>query len=499
MNKKTILTGLFAVLVTASVTAADTVPASPEKLTFKPFTYAPPSAAPHRQALKSGPVAYVTEDRELPLVSISIVLRGGTYLDTPGKEGLAEMTGYLLSKGGTKKRTAEELDERLAFLAARLESAISEDRASVTLNLLSKDLDEGLGILREVLTEPRFQENKLALRKDQVLNDMKTRNDDSAAIEARELRFLQNGEAFYTTKFATKASIEAITKDDLAAFHQKWFDPKGMIVAVAGDFSRPEMLKKLEKLFDKWPLKAQTAPSVPKPSHKMQPGLYIVDKDVNQGRVSVLLPGITRDDPDFYAVQVMNDILGGGGFTSRITNRVRSDEGLAYSAGSSFTGGVWYPGFMRAGFQSKSRTCAYATRIVLEELDKMKSAEVSDEELETAKRSFIDTLPRRFATKAATMGVLADEEFTGRHKTNPAYYQNYRANIEKVTKADVKRVAARLLDTKSVIVLAVGKKADLLDPDPKYPVKFPELTGGKTTDVPLRDPFTMKPMAAGAK
>lgn len=499
MKKIATLTTFLAVLACAPAATAQTIPAHPDKLAFKPFSYVPPSAASHRQTLKSGPAVYIAEDRELPLVSISILLRGGTYLDTAGKEGLADLTGYLITKGGTKKRTAEELDERLAFLAARLESAVSDDRMTVSLNLLSKDVDEGLAILREVLTEPRFQDNKIALRKDQVLNEMKTRNDDSAAIEARELRFIQNGEGFYTAKYATKASIEAITKDDLAAFHQKWFDPKGMIVAVAGDFSRADMLKKLEKLFDKWPLKAQTAPSVPKPAHKMQPGLYIVDKDVNQGRVSVLLPGITRDDPDFFGVQVMNDILGGGGFTSRITNRVRSDEGLAYSAGSSFTGGIWYPGFMRAGFQSKSRTCAYATKIVLEELDKMKSAEVSDEEIETAKRSFIDTLPRRFATKAATMGVLADEEFTGRYKTNPAYYQNYRVNIEKVTKADIKRVASRLLDTKSVTVLAVGKKADLLDPDPKYPIKFPELTGGKLTDVPLRDPFTMKPVTQASK
>ncbi len=499
MKTKKFLIPVLAACLASPLLAENPIPAHPDKLTFKPFVYAPPAAKPFRTVLKSGPVAYIAESRELPLVNISIIVRGGTYLDPAGQEGLADLTGYLLTKGGTKKRTAEELDERLAFLAANLNSAFSDDRGSVSLNLLSKDLDEGLGILREVLTEPRFQENKIALRKDQILNEMKARNDDTADIEVRERAFLAFGSDYYQTKFPAKASIESITQANLAAFHQKWFDPKGMIIAVAGDFSRPEMIKKLEKLFEKWPMKAQTAPPVPKPAHKLEPGLYIVDKDVNQGRVSVMLPGLSREDPEYFAAQLMNDILGGGGFTSRITNRVRSDEGLAYSAGSGLPGGVWYPGFVRAAFQSKVRTCAYATQIVLEEMQKIAETEVSDEELETAKRSFIDTLPRRFATRAATMGVLADEEFTGRFQRDPDYYQNFKKNVEKVSRADIKKVAQRLLKPGAVTVLAIGKKSGLLDPDPKHPVKYAQLTGGKLIDVPLRDPYTMKPMAAAAK
>ncbi|MCE7958196.1 MAG: insulinase family protein [Acidobacteria bacterium ACB2] len=225
-------------------------------------------------------------------------------------------------------------------------------------------------------------------------------------------------------------------------------------------------------------------------------GLYVVDKDVNQGRISVMLPALSRTDPDYVPATLMNDVLGGGGFTSRITNRVRSDEGLAYSAGSRMAGGVWYPGILSAGFQSKSRTCGYATQIVIEEMKKMRDGEVTAEELTTAKRSFVDTLPRRFATKAATMGVLVDEEFTGRYKSDPGFYASYAANVEKVTAADVQRVAKRLLATEKVTVLAVGKKADLLNPDPKHPVDFTALSGGRLVDVPLRDPFTMKPTAA---
>jgi predicted Zn-dependent peptidase len=483
--------------------SAQGIPPHPDKLTYPKFAYQPPSAKEVRTVLKSGPVAYVAEDRELPLVSITVTLRGGTYLSPAGKEGLAELAGYLLARGGTASKTAEQLEERLAFLAASLNASYGSDRGTVSLNLLAKDLDEGLAILREVLTAPRFQDDKLKLRKEQLLNDMKARNDDVGNVEQRERGFLAYGEGFYTNRYETKASLEGITRDDLVAFHRKWVDPRNVVVAAAGDFgkgvTRAQMIAKLDTLFAKWPYKGEAAPSVPKPAHTMTPGLYLVDKDVNQGRVAVLLPGLSRTDPDYWSAIVMNDILGGGGFTSRIMNRVRSDEGLAYGAGSSFTGGVWYPGRFSAGFASKSRTCAYATQIILEEMKRIREVDVTDEELQTAKSSFVDTLSRRFATKAQTLGVFVDEELTGRFATDPDFYRGFAARIEKVTKADVKRVAGNLLATDKVTVLAVGKKDDLLNPDPKHPVKFPELTAGKMTELPLRDPFTMQPMAAPAK
>lgn len=487
----------LAILVPALPLAAAEIPKSPDQLTFKPFTYTPPSAKDYRAALKAGPVIYIAEDNELPLVNIAITLRLGTYLNPPGKEGLAEMAGYLLTKAGTKKRKAEDLDEDIEFLAANVNSTIDADRGSVSLNLLGKDVDKGLQILREILTEPAFQENKIQLRKDQMTNDMKARNDDSTDIENRERGFLATGEGFYTNRYTTKASVESITQKDLLDFHKKWFDPKNMTVAVAGQFKKADMLKKLEAFFANWPIKGEASPGVPKPTHKMVPGLFLVDKDVNQGRVSVLLPGIQRNDADLFPSQIMNDILGGG-FTSRITNRVRSDEGLAYSAGSRLVPGIWYPGTFTAGFQSKARTCSYATQIVLDEMKKMTTSDVKDDELDTAKKQFVETLPRRFATKAQTVGVLLDEEFTGRYKTDPGYYANYKSNVEKVGKADVSRVAKRLLTPESATILVVGKKADLLNPDPKHPVKYADLTGGKLTELPLRDPFTMKPIPLGA-
>jgi predicted Zn-dependent peptidase len=483
----------LSLLIGANAFAASDIPDRPEKLSFPPLQYEPPSAAQYRVQLKAGPVAYLVPDRELPLVNISISARAGDYVEPADKTGLAGFTGYLLTRGGTQSKSAEELEERLAFLAANLGSGLGDTSGNINLNLLSKDLDEGLAILREALTAPRFQDDRLALHRQQTLQSMKERNDNSASIEGRERGFLAFGEDFFGNRHATQASIESITKADLQAFHKKWFHPANFIVAASGDFDREAMIGKLEKLFAGWPFKGETAPPVPTNTKFAEPGIYLVDKDVNQGRVVLMLPGIKRDNPDLYAVQIMNNILGGGGFTSRIMNRVRSDEGLAYSAGSSFPAGVYYPLTCTAYFQSKSRTVAYAISIVLDEMKKMLTDPVSDEELDTAKKSYIETFPRAFASKSATAGIFSGEEFTGRFKTDPDYYKNYRAKISAVTKEDVQRVAQKYVKPDQCVILIVGEKEEIKKGHPNHPVTLESLSG-KITELPLRDPLTMKPM-----
>jgi zinc protease len=211
---------------------------------------------------------------------------------------------------------------------------------------------------------------------------------------------------------------------------------------------------------------------------------------VNQGRVSIGLPTVWRTSPDVYALEVMNEILGGGGFTSRITRTVRSNEGLAYSAGSGLSFGVFYPGRFRAAFQSKSRSVPRATSLVLEEIRKMREGLVTEEELDTIKSSLIQTFPSSFASKAQAMAVFASDEYTGR---DPSWWTTYRDRIRSVTAADVQRVAREHLVPEKMMVLVVGRQAEIDLGEEKHPVTLDSLApGGRVTLLPLRDPMTMR-------
>jgi zinc protease len=488
MNRPAVL-ALLALLPAAPL-AAQAVPDRPDKLVFQPIAYEPPVAKDYRVVLKNGMVVYIAEDRALPLVNISLTVRVGSWLEPPGKEGLAAFTGSQIRRGGTKSLTAEELDEKLDFLAAQASTGIGPTSGAATLNCLSDNLDEALRVFVEMLREPRFQEDRLALAKEQTLQEMKKRNDDPGDIEAREWGVLLYGGSFFTNRFTTEASVDGITRDDLVAFHRKYFHPANTIAAVSGSFSRAEMLRKLESAFAGWPGQKPVVPEVPSAISPAAPGLYRIEKDVNQGRVSMGLPSVKRDDPDVYALEVMNEILGGSGFTSRITKTVRSNEGLAYSAGSGFSPGIWFPGRFRAEFQSKSRSVPYAASLVMGEVRKLREGGVTGEELDTIKNSLIQTFPSNFASKAQSMAIFASDEYTHR---DPSYWRTYRDRIRSVTAADVQRVAREHVVPEKMIVLVVGHQADIDLGDEKHPAKLAELApGGKVTVLPLRDPMTMK-------
>ena len=254
---------LLAALLPAAPAAAQAIADHPEKLVFQPVAFEPPVAKSHRVVLKNGMVVYIAEDRALPLVNIALSVRVGSWLEPAGKEGLAGFTGSQMRRGGTKSLTAEQLDEKLDFLAAQVSTGIGPASGSASLNCLSDNLDEALAIFVEMLREPRFQEDRLALAKEKALQEMKKRNDDSADIEGREWGVLLYGEGFFTNRFTTEASVKGLNRDDLLSFHRRHFYPANMIAAVSGSFTRAEMIRRLEAAFAGWPSQKSAVPPIP--------------------------------------------------------------------------------------------------------------------------------------------------------------------------------------------------------------------------------------------
>ena len=482
----------FVAAVLLAPPAGAQVPSHPHDLKYSTLTFDPPAAAKARRVLKNKVVVYMVEDHELPLVSVSVLFRGGAYLEPAGKEGLAAAVGSQMRAGGAGAMTAEQFDEEADFLAAMLSASLGGASGSASANFLAKDTDKALDMLFAMLRQPSFQQDRFDLYKRQVLQNLARRNDNTAGIESREWGRLTYGDDHFSTRQTTKAAVEGMTRDDLLAFHKQHVHPANFIVAVSGDFKADEMAVKLEQRMAGWTSPAgYTLPPVPKPTHVPAPGVYMVNKpDVNQGRVTMGHLGIQRGNPDEVAVDLMNDILGGSGFTSRITNRVRSDEGLAYSAGSGMAPGIYYPGAFRAGFQSKSATVAQAVQIILEEIDRIRTAKVSAEELDTVKNSAIEVFPRQFSSAAAVAALFASDELTGR---DPKYWTAYRDRVRAVTADDVQRVAQKYLQPDKLVILAVGNADDMLKGNPDKPVySFEKIRkGSPIVRIPLPDPNTM--------
>ncbi len=460
------------------------IPRHPKELVFPEIVFSPPERAQYRHVLPCGVVVYIVEDHDLPLVDVVMTVRTGSYLEPEGKAGVASLTGSQMRSGGTLKQTPEEVDEELAFLATNMSSGIGDTEGSASFNCLSKDLPRALEIFFDMIRTPRFEPNRFELERSQILQSLQRRNDQTASIESREWERLLRGPGFFSTDRRTKASIEGITRADLVAFHNRSYHPKHFLLAVAGDVRTEDVLVRLEALLKGWakdPCPLDPVPPIPKPTNEPGPAAYLVDKpSVNQGRVTIGHLAPTRDHPDYHALGIMNQILGGGGFTSRITSRVRSDEGLAYTAASRLDLGTYYDGVFRAFFQSKSESVGKATKIVLEEIDRIRREKVTKEELDTAVNYAVGLFPRAFSTALSTATTLASEEFTGR---SPHFWRSYREKIKAVTQEDVLRVAQTHLRPEKLLILVVGNAEEILKGG---------LSAGKVERIPLPDPQTLE-------
>ena len=454
---KILLTILWLFLSLASAVSAiagSTV--DPRKMTFPPLVFQVPTA--ERVVLDNGMIVYLLPDRELPLVSIQAYVGTGSVYEQADKTGLASLTGAVLRGGGTALTSPEALDDELEFMASSIESGIGSDVGNVSMSCLKKNLDRTLELFAQVLTVPAFREDRVLQGKNLTIEAIRRQNDDPKEVADRELL-----KAIYRDhplgRYPTIESVSSLTRDDLVAFHRHYFLPNNVILAVSGDFDRKEILEKLKKAFAGWKRGEVSLPLVPEPSPDGKPEVLLVKKDIDQTVIRMGHLGIDKNNPDLYAISVMNTILGGNGFSSRLMSVVRAKEGLAYNVDSSFRAGSRFPGTFTAESETKSSTTAKAIGLMEGIIADMTRQPVSDDEISLARESIINSFIFAFTSSATVVAQQARLEYYGYPK---GYLENYRKNIAKVTKRDVLRVARKYLHPDKMILVIVGdeKKFD---------------------------------------
>jgi zinc protease len=414
-----------------------------------------------RVTLANGMRLFLVEDHELPLIGISARIRTGSIYEPAEKIGLASITGIVMRTGGTTNRTGDELDEELERIAASVETGIGLNSGSAFMSVLKEDVDTGLSILADVLMNPAFREDKIMLAKIQHRSAIARRNDNVLAIAGREFDKLIYGPDSVYARHTEYATIDSITRDDLIAFHKRFFKPNNVMLAVTGDFDTKEMIKKIEKAFEGWQKADIDFPDVPQVRYEFRPTANVIRKeDINQSNIYLGHIGGLMNDPDYFALIVMNRILGGG-FTGRLFKNIRSREGLAYSVYGVYSAEYDYPGVFYVGCQTKSESTVYAIRAMVEEVKKMTESEVTDEELALAKESYLNSFVFNFDSKGEIVRRLMTYDYFG---YPPDFLQKTKESVEKVTKADVLRVAREHLKPEKMQILAVGRPQDFDEP-----------------------------------
>ena len=431
--------------------------ADPRSLTYPELKFTIPAS--DRITLDNGIVVYLLEDHELPLVSITSYIRTGGIYELAEKTGLAGITGAMIRSGGTESLSPDALDAELEFTASGVESGISDENGSVTMTTLSKNLDRSLELFAEVLLHPRFDQQRFDLTKKNTIDAIRRQNDDPKGIAGREYR-----RALYENhplgRMATIESVSSITRDDIAAFYKQSMNPAGIIIAVSGDFDSKAIKVKLNRLVGQWQSTAQPFAKVGQPDDKPLKRVLKAQKQVSQSVIKMGHLGLEKNNPDQYAVRVMDYILGGG-FTSRLMQEVRSNQGLAYHAGSRFDIGRGFPGTFTAETETKSASTAKAITLMKDIIAGMTKEKVTDDELRLAKDSIINSFIFGFTRADSIVSQQARLEYFDYPK---GYLENFRDNIAKVTSDDILRVAQKYLHPEAMTIMVVGDETKFDQP-----------------------------------
>jgi zinc protease len=411
--------------------------------------------------LSNGMKVYLLENHELPLIGGFALVKTGGVFDPKGKEGLAELSGEVMRTGGTKERKGEELDAMLENIAASVESNAGDTSASVSFNTLKENLDAVLPVFRDVMTQPEFRQDKLDLIKTQARSAISRRNDEAGGIASREFGALLFGKDDPYTRETEYASLDAISREDLVAYHQRYFFPANIRLAISGDFNAAEMKSKLETLFASWKPQQAPVPDFPAVSRKFAPGVYVAEKeDVTQTSFRIGHMGSRFDDPDYAALNVTSALLGEG-FSSRLLQKIRSDMGLAYTVGSDWGANYERPGLFTIYGSTKLASTTDAIEASIKEVSRLRTEAVSSDELRSAKDRTLNAMVFSFDQPAKTLNRYVLYDYYGYPRD---FLQKYKKAVDSLTIADIQRVAQKHLTPDKFTILAVGKSDEFKRP-----------------------------------
>jgi predicted Zn-dependent peptidase len=440
-----------------------------------------------RVELDNGMVVYLAEDHKLPLIQLSATVRVGGIYEPADKIGLASITGSVMRTGGTTTRTGDEIDALVEAKGMGLETWIGLETGGVYLSALKEDVNEGFELLADVLRNPVFDEDKIEIAKGQEKSAIARRNDQPQAIVRREGTKILYGPDHPLARHSEYATIDAISRDDLIGFHRRFFHPDRIYLVVIGDLDSQDMVALIKGHFGDWPRASEPLPADPEIPQRGRTVNVVNRDELTQSSIILGHLGIRADDPSYAGINVANRILGGS-FSSRLVREVRSNRGYAYSVRSSAGTGFRFPGIFATFCGTKSASTEAAASVIIDEITRMTTEPVSEEELNQAKDAILNAEVFNFDTKREVMDRQVLFEMYG---YEPDFLQRYQEEIRAMTAEKVLAAAKAVWHPERLSIIVVGKLADLdgdlskfgevreLDitiPEPEPELEIPEAT-----------------------
>jgi zinc protease len=453
---KHLRTGVYAFFLLFTVATPGSATQRPDQLTFPPLEVVFPAIAQHHTA--NGMRVYLMEDDELPLVDLTLMVRGGSIHDPLDKTGLSEWFAQSLETGGTSSLPPAQLEEKLDRMAAQLSVTSSSYNFQIDLSVHQRDLTRAMELLADLVRRPRFDRERVELARQQLIEGVHRQNDRPAAIAGRYLaRAINPGHPFGVEP--TLKTLDNLKLADLGDLHQRFFQPQHIWLGVSGAINKDEILDLINVYVGDWGNRAVANNPLPDLPESLPPQITIIDRQLSQTTLLMGHRGISKDNPDLHAVRLANYLLGGGGFNSRLMREIRSNRGLAYSIYSLIQPGRYLPELFVISGETRNDGAVEVIQLVREMIKELILSGVSHDELESAKNSMINSFIFAFEN---THAVVTQKMRLHFYNYSDEYLETYQGKIRALTAADVQRVAQQYFHPDQMHIVLVGDSGILL-------------------------------------